>query len=322
MPANRYTPGKIHSRIDLGSDGWLYFATHRGSTRATTAEKGFTGEWILRCHPKTGKSEIVAHAPLADQCMPTSRLDPEKLIFYAGTADGDYQVKTVKFLAYDVRRRRVLYSDDHGPYRYLIFARSTGRAYFHGDPADANQPSGESPRRLVRFDPDKPGKPTPIDARVGLRAATDETADGIVYTVDGDNLWAFDVKAEQATALGSLCVGKETYIASIDVDPATGRYLYFVAGAHGGSYKDGAPLVQYDVKLRRSKVVAFLHPTLHRRFGYTPLGTYGTAVSSNGDKVFVTWNGNRGTEPTERRVPFNTCSLTVVHVPESERRND
>ena len=32
LPAGHYTPGKIHSRIDLGSDGCLYFSTHRGST--------------------------------------------------------------------------------------------------------------------------------------------------------------------------------------------------------------------------------------------------------------------------------------------------
>jgi hypothetical protein len=29
MPAGHYTPGKIHTRIDMGSDGWLYYATRR-----------------------------------------------------------------------------------------------------------------------------------------------------------------------------------------------------------------------------------------------------------------------------------------------------
>ncbi len=325
LPAGHYTPGKIHSRIDLGSDGWLYFATHRGSTRATTAENHFTGEWILRHHPTTGATEIVAHAPLANQCFPTSTLDPERLIFYAGTADGDHENKRIKFLAYDVKRRSVLYSDDYGPYRYLIFARSTGKVYFHGhrdETANATADKEKGIRRLVRFDPDKPGQPTPIDATIGLRAATDETSDGIVYTVEGDKVWSFDVKAERATHLGPLCAGQQTYIASIDVDPKTGRYLYFVAGAHGGSQIDGSPLVQYDVKRRTSKVIAFLHPVLHERFGYTPLGTYGTAVSPDGERVYITWNGNRGTDPKENRLQFNTCALTVVHVPVAERSGD
>jgi len=33
-----YTPGKIHGRLDLGKDGWLYFSTHRGSTKVTTEQ--------------------------------------------------------------------------------------------------------------------------------------------------------------------------------------------------------------------------------------------------------------------------------------------
>ena len=31
LPDGHYTPGKIHGRLDMGSDGWLYFSTHRGS---------------------------------------------------------------------------------------------------------------------------------------------------------------------------------------------------------------------------------------------------------------------------------------------------
>jgi hypothetical protein len=322
LPAGHYSPGKIHSRIDLGKDGWLYFATHRGSTRATTAKNHFTGEWILRHHPTTGATEIVAHAPLANQCFPTSTLDPERLIFYAGTADGNHENKRIQFLAYDVKNRKTLYSDDYGPYRYLIFARSTGKVYFHGHRDETADVKEQGIRRLVRFDPDKPGQPTPIEATLGLRAASEETAGGLVYTVERDNVWAFDVKAESAKHLGPLCVGQQTYIASIDVDPKTRRYLYFVAGAHGGSQIDGAPLVQYDVQQRTSKVIAFLHPVLHKQFGYTPLGTYGTAVSPDGERVYITWNGNRGTDPTANRVQFNTCALTVVQIPAAERTAD
>ena len=35
LPEGHYVPGKIHGRLDLGGDGWLYFATHRGSTTVT-----------------------------------------------------------------------------------------------------------------------------------------------------------------------------------------------------------------------------------------------------------------------------------------------
>ena len=121
LPEGHYTPGKIHSRIDLGRDGWLYFSTHRGSTRVTTPEFHYEGDWILRHDPRTGRTEIVAHAPLPMQCLPTSVLDPERMIFYAGTADGDRKRRRVQFLAYDLGGRRVLYSDDFGPRRAAIY---------------------------------------------------------------------------------------------------------------------------------------------------------------------------------------------------------
>ncbi len=311
-PSGHYTPGKIHSRIDLGNDGWLYFSTHRGSTRVTTDEHHFKGDWILRHSPETGETEVVAHAPLSKQCLPTSVLDPERLIFYAGSADGDYKQKRVQFLAYDIANKKVLYSDDFGPYRSIIFAPSTGRVYFHrvGGRGQA--------AKLARFDPGHPGEPQTIDAEVGLRACTIESPDGKVYTVDGDHLWEFNTQDETGRRLGGTAVGREDYIASIDIDPSGWRYLYYVAGAHGGSYRDGSPLVQYDLQLNQKKVICFLHPALTDATGYTCMGTYALAVSPDGAKVYITWNGSQGGD-SKGKLRFNTAALTVVEIPKSER---
>ncbi len=317
-PKGHYTPGKIHSRLDRGRDGWLYFSTHRGSTRvAFDPGAHFKGDWILRYHPEKKKTEIVAAAPLPMQCMPCGMLDPDRLIFYAGTADG-LNEKKPQFLAYDIAGRKILYTDAHGPSRYLIFARSTGKVYFHGGTSSPSKTEG--PAALVRFDPEKPGRPVPIAARCGLRSATMETPDGRVYTIDHDALWEFDTKTEKATPLGAAAVGSATYTTSIDADP-TGRYLYYVPGAHGRAYRDGTPVVQYDVKTRTRKVIAFLHPLLYGKYGYIPIGTFGSAVSPDGNKLYVTWNGNRGTkkENLDKRVRFNTCAMTVIHIPSSER---
>src|SRR6476660_6795710 len=54
-----YTPGKIHGRLDMGSDGWIYFSTHRGSTNITGDKNKYVGDWICRVDPKSGKSELV-----------------------------------------------------------------------------------------------------------------------------------------------------------------------------------------------------------------------------------------------------------------------
>jgi hypothetical protein len=141
-----------------------------------------------------------------------------------------------------------------------------------------------------------------------------------VYTVDGDHLWEFDTKTETARDLGALVAGKEDYIASLDLDPKTERYLYFVAGAHGGGYHEGSPLVQYDLATGVRKVIAFLHPGCAERFGFVAMGSYGSAVSPEGDKVYITWHGNRGGPDAKRgKLSFNTCALTVVHIPKEER---
>ncbi|OYW16751.1 MAG: hypothetical protein B7Z55_13925, partial [Planctomycetales bacterium 12-60-4] len=72
-------------------------------------------------------------------------------------------------------------------------------------------------------------------------------------------------------------------------------------------------------KTHTRKVICFLQPLCHERTGFLPMGTYGLAVAPDGSQVYITWNGNQGTPLSDRRVRFNTCALTVVHIPESER---
>jgi hypothetical protein len=314
LPAGHYTPGKIHGRLDMGGDGWLYFSTHRGSTRVTTDQYHYEGDWILRCHPETGKSEVVVRGPVPKHCIPCSVLDPDRLIFYGGTAPGSGGDEDgIQFFAYDVKNKKLLYSGPDGPARYMILAKSTGRVYYV--PGKDEGMSGP----VMRYDPVKGGPPQKAGVSLGLRAATQETADGHVYTVSKGGkgteatLWAFNTKTEQVEKLGDAAVGAQAYIASIDADP-TGRYLYYVPGAHGGGEVDGSPVVQFDVKTKGRKVIAFLHPFYKDRYGSTLQGTFSSAVDPKGDKLYVTWNVSRG-----GRV-WDCCALTVIHIPESERR--
>jgi len=310
LPEGHYTPGKIHGRIDMGGDGWLYFSTHRGSTRVTTDKYHYNGDWIMRHHPTIGKTEIVACGPVGKQCIPCSVLDSKRLIFYGGTQSGDVRDKRNMFFAYDIKAGKLLYAGYGGPARYMIFASSTGRVYFTPGLAGT----------LYRLDPEKGGSPVRLSAAMGLRAATQETPRGYVYTVSkGDGtLRSFNTRTEQIEELGHAPVGTQTYITTLDADP-TGRYVYYIPGAHGGSEKDGAAVVQFDVKTKRKKVIAFLHPFLKNTYGYTPLGTFSSAIDPKGDKLYITWNGNLGGRKG-RRLTWDACALTVIHIPESERR--
>lgn len=310
LPEGHYVPGKIHSRLDLGSDGWLYCSTHRGSTRVTTDEYHYTGDWIVRVNPETGASEVVARGPVPKHCIPTSVLDPQRLIYYGGTAPGSGDPDNIHFFAYDVKANKVLFDGPDGPARYMIFAASTGKVYY--------VPGKEAVGELVRFDPENPGPPVKIPGEIGVRAATQETPQGIVYTVSTGQggkeatLFAFDTKTEKTTPLGPAAVGKNQYIATLDAD-STGRFLYYVPGAHGGAEADGSPVVQYDTKTKTRKILAFLHPFYQEKYGCTLKGTYSVAVDEKGEKLYVTWNGNRGSRA------WDTCALTVIHIPESER---
>lgn len=311
LPEGHYMPGKIHSRLDMGSDGWLYYSTHRGSTRVTTDKYHYKGDWIFRTHPETKKTEIVTQGPVPKHCIPTSLLDPDRLIFYGGTAAGEYSDKTVMFFAYDVRKQKVLHTAVNGPRRYMIFARSTGRIYY----------MDEVNNRLMRYDPASGAPPQAIKGTIGLRTASEETADGYVYTTgqkDG-RIYRFNTKTEQIDDIGELPVAAQVYTTTFDLDPS-GRYLYYIPGAHGGSERDGTPVIQFDTQKRTRKVIAFLQPFYEKKYGYVTLGTFGSAVSADGSKVYVTWNGNRGgKDPRRGRYAFDTCALTVIHVPESER---
>jgi len=310
-----YLPGKIHGRLDLGKDGWLYFSTHRGATNVTNDKYEYKGDWIIKCDPKTGKAEVVAHGPVPKHCIPNSVLDPDRMIFYGGTAPGigKDDVNGVMFFAYDLGKKKVLYSGPDGPPRYMIFAKSTGRIYYVPG-SDGNVGP------MMRYDPAKPSAaPEKLDASLGLRAATQETPQGIVYTVSKGNkdakatLFAFNTKTEKAEEIGPVAVGTRDYITSLDVD-ATGRYVYYIPGAHGGSEVDGSAVVQFDTKTKTRKVVAFLHPYFKDKIGATPVGTFSSALDPAGDKLYITWNVNRGGRN------WDCCALTVIHIPESERQ--
>jgi hypothetical protein len=313
LPPGHYTPGKIHGRLDVGEDGWLYYSTHRGSTTVTTDQYHYKGDWIFRTNPATGATEVLACGPVAKHCIPTSVLDPRRLLFYGGTAPGTGgDDGGVQFFAYDVKEKKVVYSGPDGPSRYMIFAKSTGRVYWVGGKSDMVGP-------LVRWDPEKRGAPEKTEAVVGLRAATQETPQGFVYTVskggkgEAATLYAFNTKTETAEVLGEAAAGAQGYIASIDADP-TGRYLYYCAGAHGGSESDGTPIVQYDVRTKQRKVIAFLHPYYRQKYGFAPVGTYATAIDEKGEVLYVVFNVNR----TGRA--WDVVALFAIHIPASERQ--
>ena len=300
FPADmNYRPGEMQSRIDLGSDGWLYYATDRGSPTVTHDANGYRGEWILRTNPKTMETEIVATHPVAKHTIPCSVLDPKRMIFYGGTAVGkDAANQKIQFFALDVRTKKLLITADDGPYRTLLFSPQTGKVLWEGsayDPATNKITKATVPN---------------------VRSASTETADGIIYGTSGTkaDLWAYHVKTDVLKQLGNVGVAKQEYIASLEVDP-TGRYLYYVPGAHGGASADGTPIVQYDLTTGKRKVLAFLHQHFWDKYGYALDGSFGNALDEKGERFFISWDGWRRGQPRG----WESAAITVVHIPAAER---
>ena len=295
-----YRPGEMQSRIDLGSDGWLYYATDRGSPTVTNDAHGYLGEWVLRTHPGTGETQIVATHPIEKHTIPASVLDPRRMILYCGTAVGkDAPNQKIQFFALDVKTGKILKVADDGPTRTLIFSHSTGRVFWEGcmyDPETNEITAANVPH---------------------VRSATQETPQGIVYGTSSTkaDLWAFHVRTGELKMLGTGAVARQEYIASIEADP-TGRYLYYVPGAHGGAAGDGTPIVQFDTSTGQRKVVAFLHDLFWEKYGYALDGSFGSALDADGRRLFISWDGWRTGQPRG----WESAALTVVHIPETERR--
>ncbi len=294
-----YRPGEMQSRIDLGSDGWLYYATDRGSPTVTNDAHGYLGEWVLRTHPRTREAEVVSTFPVAKHTLPASVLDPQRMLYYGGTAPGkDSPNQKVQFFVLDVKARKVRLVADDGPTRTLIFSSSTGRVFWEGK----------------MYDPDTN---TISPANVPhVRSATRETPQGIVYGTSETraDLWAFNVRTGELKQLGNAAVAKQEYIASIEVDPS-GRYLYYVPGAHGGAVGDGTPVVQFDLRTGKRKVLAFLHDLFWDKYGYALDGSFGSALDERGERLFISWDGFRRGQPRGTE----SAAITVLHIPEEER---
>ncbi len=185
-PEMNYRPGEMQSRIDLGSDGWLYYATDRGSPTVTHDANGYRGEWVLRTNPATLETQIVKEFPIDKHTLPASVLDPKRMIYYGGTAPGkDAANQKVQFFALDVRSGKLLKVADNGPDRVMIFSTSTGRVYWEGHVYD-------------------PTTNEVLPANIPhVRSASRETPQGLVFCTSHTQaeLWSLNVKTGEVKTL-------------------------------------------------------------------------------------------------------------------------
>jgi hypothetical protein len=314
-PSDKYSPGKIHAPLVEADEGALYAVGYRGSVRHTGLETGYRGDWLLRYRLTTGQTENLgipvpfSSVPVLEHC---SALDCLYGLSVPGQAMPQPQTQLFR---YDLASGRVTSTcaiRAEGP-RAIIVSRD-GRVYF-----SAADPSSGEPV-LMRYEPRKEQVSTLAACIPGdgiLRAASRTDARGVAYGISKDGVvFAFDTNSERVTEIGKAFVAGKLYTAACRLDP-TDTYLYYVPGAHGRSGETGTPVIQFDVKRRRCKVLAFLNATVRQQKQYNLGGTYGIALSDDGSRLFVSFNGAQ--LPTGKQAEFGLCSALLLHIPASER---
>jgi hypothetical protein len=147
-----------------------------------------------------------------------------------------------------------------------------------------------------------------------LRAWTNvKEADGSFWIFDtqGD-VYRFYPEQDLVVASGRNWGTAGWYVTSIERSP-DGHYLYYSLSADRSSpTSQGQPIIQYDTRTNRQKVIAFLSPYYAHARGYQTSKIYGVALSSDGSSLFAISNG-RLSDGTRLPAMFD------IHIPTSER---
>ena len=314
QPHSRWS--KVHAKIDEGSDGMIYFSgTLNDGNRAGKENFHWSdqtpGGQLYRYDPKTGKAEIFASLP-PKRCTATSLLDRERNLWWCNLEAGEGGA----LFALDMTTRKPAFQAADGSMgfnRNFALAKD-GAIYFNG-PDQA----------LWKYDPKKNGlertKSTWGDAP-GMRCSTAENSRGEIYgiTHKTNQLFRYRPAADELTILGpNWLAGAYTAVCVLSPDE---RFVYFLPGAHGGAFKDGTPVVQYEIATGQRKALAFLAPACEKELGYVPAGTYGIKLSADGSTLYVNFNGHPADAigPVNiKPIGFGLTAFAEIQIPESER---
>jgi sugar lactone lactonase YvrE len=305
---------KVHARIDEGPDGKIYFScTLNDGNRANQPAFHWTdrlpGGQLYRFDPQTGQTAVFADLPKA-RCTATSILDRERNVWWCNLEAGSNALWGLH-----LGSKRVVFQGEDGSVTFnRNFALACdGSVYFNGDGGiwKCDPAAGKSVRTRSSF----VGSP-------GMRSSTRESKDGWIYgtTMGTGQLFRYRPAKDELALLGPAWLGGD-YGTVCELSPDE-RFLYYLPGAHGGAFKHGTPVVQYEIATGRRKVLAFLVETFEQAYDYVPAGTYGMKVSADGGTLYVNFNGHAGDRIRPRQMKpngFGLCGFAAIHIPQAER---
>jgi hypothetical protein len=298
---------------------------------------GYTGGHIMSYDLASG--DFVDYGvPLERASWPYHRLDRKRGILYGIGMFGE-------FLAWDIDRQEIKWAGYLPPgmkwfNRCLLIDEDSGLVYSNN--------AAEGSRKVIAYDPDRNRfrelpfdmpKNRQYDRIVYMRCHTRERGDdGLFWGLTSlGSIFSFDPEREKLEIGERLWPLNDAYSVTMDRSPG-GRYLYFGVASHGRGYPYGSPVLQYDIKKRTTKILAFLHPYYYEKYGYIAGGSYSFKLDDTGERLFMIWNGDfNEIEALEKERQsydaddsanwaspsphdaFGHCATFVVHIPPQER---
>ena len=317
--ASSYSDGKIHGRMGIMPDGSLWAATHYGVyPDSSWWANGYRGSWLMSYNIHSHETTNWG-VPLVGQMLPEFNLDPVRGKLVATGAN-----KTV--LCWDTINRKATYAGcpPNGWewwQRAMLLDEQTGKFW--------TTCRGDAEHRFLSFDPElnrferlELSTPAnPYDNKVTqLRAYTEgRTMDGSFYSITHNGaMFRFWPEKPEVERIG-VNWDKGRYTSTTALDPS-GRYIYYMPGGmKSQNANEYGPLVQFDVKTGKKKVLAWLADYYWEKYGYWVGGTYGMEISNDGSFLVIVMNGAFVKRDDENGSPYGNPSLFVVHIPEEER---
>ena len=324
-----YGDGKFHGDPDIGPGGDMWLLSYFGPMPTKEElDTVYRGSWLIRHNIFSGETESLG-IPLEGESWPYHGYDWERgLLFGIGSVKNHV-------IAYDTRERRMLYGgappDSISWYeRGVLVDRETGIIYS----TDSKMYPGKGlidryrgDQRYVKYERrnntftrmNAAPPPNPVTGTItAMRAHTKVKDNNGAY-------WCFDVSGaiftfypveDRTESIGINWGEKGSYTANMCFSPGK-RYIYYLPGADGSTRKYGVPVVQYDTRTNRKKVVAFLGDFYLDKYGYKLDQTYGVELDEKGESLCFYMSGRFTTK--ELNYGYRRPSIFVVYIPESER---
>lgn len=311
--AGDYGHGKIHGRIDEFR-GSLYFATNwDGEPGPEHFNERFRGGIIIRYDLEGQKPEHLG-APRYQTSYPVHIVDRRRGLMYLIAMDDT-------IMGIDLERRTRMFDRLGEGVQYgkrgLICDEETGLVYFPGRQSSSG--------RIVMYELD-PEKATIRETRAmfpndgtSLRAATPrKSRDGWFYCSTFKGL--FFRFHPQNELIEELPNGNGAYLTSLALSPDD-RFLYYTGGSCSGeAWKQGCPVIQYDIEHQQPKVLAFLHPFFQQKYKYLCGGTFGLVIEETGRTLYIAMNGHLEGMGFRSGYAFGLPAIFIVHIPDDELR--